>query len=256
MKTSRDAVFSGALTIVQPARGDGYRVNVDALLLAHFAAQGRARRPPARLAMDLGAGVGAVGLALLHLGAAERVILVEADSPLAALAARNVTENRRDGVASVREGDALAAATAEKGRADLVVCNPPYLAPGRGNAPAPALVAARVGELERFVRAARTACGRNARACFVYPAQELATLFSTLRAAGLEPKRLRAVHPKAGATARVALVDAAPGRAGGLAIEPPLFEHGDDTHTVEIRALLAGATRAPLTRSGRAADRG
>src|SRR5262245_55763877 len=61
---TQDALFDGALTLFQPARG--YRVNIDALLLAAFAARGRR----ARRAIDLGAGVGAVGLSLLYLRAA------------------------------------------------------------------------------------------------------------------------------------------------------------------------------------------
>src|SRR5690606_34260915 len=48
---TRDTLFGGQLHLTQPARG--YRTNVDALLLAHFAAlPGRAQ-----LAVDLGAGV-------------------------------------------------------------------------------------------------------------------------------------------------------------------------------------------------------
>ena len=57
---------------------------------------------------------------------------------------------------------------------------------------------------------------------------QLATLFETLRAAGLEPKRMRAVHASAGRPARVVLVEAQPAKRGGLVIEPPFIEraHG------------------------------
>ncbi len=71
---TRDALFGGRLTLFQPARGAGYRTNVDAILLAAFAAADR----KVRLAVDLGAGVGAVGLTLFFLRAAERVVFVEA----------------------------------------------------------------------------------------------------------------------------------------------------------------------------------
>ncbi|HEY3668042.1 MAG TPA: hypothetical protein VGL19_18695, partial [Polyangiaceae bacterium] len=62
--TTSDSLYGGAVSLRQPARG--YRVNVDAILLAAFAAQGRR----AKLALDLGAGVGSVALGLHHLGAA------------------------------------------------------------------------------------------------------------------------------------------------------------------------------------------
>jgi tRNA1Val (adenine37-N6)-methyltransferase len=245
VRTTRDALLSGRLRLRQPARGEGYRVNADALLLARFAARGREGRAPARVAIDLGAGVGAVGLALLHDGAAARMVLVEADADLAGLARDNVRDNGFEGAAEVALGDALDVSTQYEGAVDLVVCNPPYAPPGRGRAPAPAIARARVGELDRFVRAARIACRTGGRACFVYAAQEATSLLASLRAVGLEPKRLRAVHPRPEAPARVILVDAAPGRPGGLSVEAPLYEHGFEADTREARALTAGT--APST---------
>src|SRR5262249_14264343 len=64
-KVTKDALFRGRLTLWQPAKGAGYRANVDAILLAAFAGAGKVRA-----AVDLGAGAGAVGLTLLFLGAA------------------------------------------------------------------------------------------------------------------------------------------------------------------------------------------
>ncbi len=257
MRTSRDALLSGRLWLRQPARGEGYRVNADALLLAHFAARGREGRARAQVAMDLGAGVGAVALALLHHGVAARALLVEADADLADLARENVRDNGFDHAAEVTLGDALEVATLHAGAIDLLVCNPPYAAPGRGRAPSPAIAGARVGDVERFVRASRVACRVGGRACFVYPAAELVTLVAALRAAGLEPKRVRAVHPRRGAPARVVLVDAAPGKPGGLAVEAPLYEHGDDEDAGEVRALLAGTAleARPVTPRARAVGR-
>src|SRR3954467_213209 len=80
-----DALFSGRLTLLQPRRG--YRVNVDTLLLAAFATVGR---PRARRVVDLGAGVGALGLAYAFLGSAGRLDLVERDPVLARLSAENL----------------------------------------------------------------------------------------------------------------------------------------------------------------------
>jgi len=66
---TQDALFGGSVVLFQPPRGAGYRTNVDALLLAGFATSSKV----AKVAFDLGAGVGAVGLALLRLGAARSV---------------------------------------------------------------------------------------------------------------------------------------------------------------------------------------
>lgn len=224
-----DALFGGALTIRQPARGAGYRVNVDAILLAAFAGSALPggldldlRR--ARSAVDLGAGVGAVALSLLHLGLADAVTLVEIDPSVAALAEENIEENDFSGIARVVRED-VRHVEADVASADLVVCNPPYVPPGRGRPPAAAVTTAKYGELDAFVAAARRIAGRRARVAFVYPAIEATTLLETLRSAGLEPKRLRTVHARAAERARVVLVECVAGKPGGLAIEPPFVEN-------------------------------
>src|SRR5688572_3687828 len=114
---THDALFAGNVSIRQPARSAGYRVNVDAILLAAFAARRlsggarpEARTALARHAVDLGSGVGAVGLSLLHLGAAARVTMVEIDVELAELARLNAEENRWSGRVEVLHESAVNAA--------------------------------------------------------------------------------------------------------------------------------------------------
>ena len=251
-ETTDDRLFAGTLGLRQPARRAGYSVNVDAILLAAFAARVLAtgERPlataRARHAVDLGAGVGAIGLTLLHLAAATRVTMVENDALLARLALENADANGWSARVDVVPDDIRAAMKALSSKADLVVCNPPYVPPGRGRAPAARVRSAKYGELGAFVEAARRIAGGRARACFVYPAIEATALLTALRANGLEPKRLRAVHGRSGDPARVVLVEAVPGKAGGLAIEPPLVEtaHGG-ARTAEIAALLS---TPPVTR--------
>ena len=233
METTHDTLFGGALSLRQPARGKGYRVNVDALLLAGFAKRAR----PWRHAVDLGSGVGAVGLSLLHLGLVEHLTMVELDPALAKLARANAEANGWKERVEVVTADVRALPEALAAAADLVVCNPPYVAPGRGREPVIAK-AARYGELDAFVEGARTAAGRRARVAFVYPAIESTTLLTLFRGHGLEPKRLRAVHGRAADPARVVLVEAALGRPGGLAIEPPFVETDAGTRSAELKDLL------------------
>jgi tRNA1Val (adenine37-N6)-methyltransferase len=246
---TRDALFAGALSLRQPARGQGYRVNVDALLLAGFAARvltgsnAAPRRAPVRHAVDLGAGVGAVGLALLHLGAARNVTMIEVDERLAALARMNVADNGWEGVIDVTVGDVDGVRALEGGDADLVVCNPPYVAPGRGRPPLEEVRRARYGELGAFVAAARRLAGRRARVCFVYPAAPSLSLASALARAGLHPKRIRPVHGRHHDDARVVLVEAAPGKPGGLAIEPAFVERDGSRPSDALAALLASPRR-------------
>jgi tRNA1Val (adenine37-N6)-methyltransferase len=235
-ETTRDALFGGALTLHQPARKTGYRVNVDALLLADFARGGPRR---AKHAVDLGSGVGAVGLSLLHLGVAQRVTMVEIDAALAALARQNAEENGWSARIAVRHADVLDTRRELHGSADLVVCNPPYVPPGRGRPPRGAVRGAKYGELVHFIDAARAVAGRRARVAFVYPAIELTSLFLALRSRSLEPKRLRAVHGRVEDVARVVLVEAVAGKAGGLAVEPPFIETQGGKQSAELAALLS-----------------
>ena len=81
--TTIDSLYGGEVSLRQPAHG--YRVNIDALIVAAFAAQGR----PAEFAIDLGAGVGSISLGLHHLKAAARFALVEREASLLALAEEN-----------------------------------------------------------------------------------------------------------------------------------------------------------------------
>jgi tRNA1Val (adenine37-N6)-methyltransferase len=236
LEATQDALFGGSVVLFQPQRGAGYRTNVDALLLAGFAATAGSSAPHASalartgprttpraapVVFDLGAGVGAVGLALLRFGAAKRVVFVEIDEQPAAMARRNLDANGWTERGEVVRGDVRDVALSRRGEATLVVCNPPYIAPGRGRA-----------------RAAEVA-GRRARTCFVYPAHELTLLIATLAAEGLHAKRMRFVHGTPEAPARVVLVEAQAARAGGLSVIPPLVERVARGYTPEMAALLA-----------------
>src|SRR5262249_52949707 len=81
-----DAALGGHLRLLQPRRG--HRFGHDAILLA----AATPARSGDRVA-DLGAGVGAAGLALACRVPSARITLVEIDAHLAALAQENATRN-------------------------------------------------------------------------------------------------------------------------------------------------------------------
>src|SRR5438132_4814138 len=85
-EVTEDAALGGRLRLKQPRRG--HRVGHDAILLAAASAA----RPGDHL-VDLGAGVGAAGLALALRITGVTVTLVEVDPGLAALAAENADRN-------------------------------------------------------------------------------------------------------------------------------------------------------------------
>jgi tRNA1(Val) A37 N6-methylase TrmN6 len=120
-----DAVLGGSLRLKQPARG--HRFGHDAILLAAAC--------PARAGdqvVDLGAGVGAAGLALAARVDGCIVTLVEIDPALAALAADNAQRNglaarvRAVALDSAAPSRAFAAAGLRQESVARVLMNPPF----------------------------------------------------------------------------------------------------------------------------------
>jgi tRNA1Val (adenine37-N6)-methyltransferase len=173
-------------------------------------------------------------------GFASSAVLVDADADACALARRNVDENRA--TARVEHGDALDVARRHRGRAGAVVCNPPYFEPGTARARTNGS-SARIGELDRFVRAARELVGQRARAHFVYPTHSLSRLLRCFHASGLEPKRVRFVHANASSPSRVVLVSASATKPGGVVVDPPLVERDGDAYTEEMSRVLGLSAR-------------
>ena len=131
-ETSEDAILGGRLRVRQPLRG--HRVGHDAILLAAATA---ARS--GELAVDLGAGVGAAGLALAARVPGLKLALVEIDAGLCALASDNARLNRLDDrtvvlACDVEDVDALFAAGLSAGSVDRVLMNPPFHDAQRQNA--------------------------------------------------------------------------------------------------------------------------
>ncbi|MEP7052859.1 MAG: methyltransferase [Pseudomonadota bacterium] len=244
--TSSDTLYEGAVSLRQPARG--YRVNVDALLLAAFAAQGR----PAKFAIDLGSGVGSVALGLQHLGAARCFALVEREQDLLTLAGENAERaglNAQLWCVDLAEG----LPSGLRQRADLVVCNPPFFDPTQTRpSREPGKASARFGDLEPFLAAAAAAVsGARTRVAFVYPARELNGFLAAAGRVHLVPKRLRLVHADANSSARVALLELRRAKPGGLEVLPPLFEwHSKGVRTPELERVIAGAALSVTPRAG------
>jgi tRNA1(Val) A37 N6-methylase TrmN6 len=130
--TTDDAVLGGRLRLKQMRRG--HRVGHDAILLA--AATGAYSGD---CAVDLGAGVGAAGLALAWRVPGVRVALVEIDPELASMAEENAVRNglaervRVFALDASAPDAAFAAAGLVPGSADRVLMNPPFNDPSRQN---------------------------------------------------------------------------------------------------------------------------
>ena len=118
---TENTLLGGRVRLLQPARG--YRVAVDAVLLgASVEAVADAR------ILDLGAGVGAVGLCLTARLPRCRVVGVELQERLAAVAQRNAVLNGVEQRLQTIVHDLASPLPTDLGLFDHVVTNPPYLA--------------------------------------------------------------------------------------------------------------------------------
>lgn len=232
-----DAFLGGRLKVKQ--HRNGYRFSLDSVLLADFA-----RFKPGDRLVDLGAGCGIVALmtALLHPGLS--AVAVEIQPELAALARANAADNRLADRVMVIEGDLRRLTRAAVGAVSHVLANPPYHRPGTGRVnPDDEKAAARheiLANLEDFIAAARRLLDLGGRFTAIYPAERSVDLICGLRQAGLEPKRLRPVHPHPGAPAGHVLLDAVRGTGPGLSVEAPLHvrESSAGPYSPEVAVML------------------
>jgi tRNA1Val (adenine37-N6)-methyltransferase len=237
---TEDSLYDGQLRLRQPALG--YRFAVDAPLLTAFAAQGKR----ARLACDLGAGCGVVGLGLLFCGAAQRLVAVELQKELAGLALRNAQDNNLGDRVEVIHSDLRAFGKAEKAtRFDLVVCNPPYFPPDEGHLPqheGRRIAGFEIeGALGDFLSCGLRLLGSKGRLCLVYPCRRLDVLLSIAVERGFGVSRLRVVHPVEGRAGELVLAELRPGKPGRAEVGSPLvLRTPDGQDTPEAAAILSG----------------
>ncbi len=250
LETSEDAALGGRLLLRQPVRG--HRFGHDSILLA---AAVPAR--PGEQAIELGAGVGAAGLALARRVDKLAVTLVEIDPALAALAGDNAARNGlADRVRAVRLDVAAAAAAftaagLAAGSADHVLMNPPFNAPhnpspDRGRSLART---ASAQTLEQWLRAAARLVRRSGAITLIWRADELANVLAAL-ATGFGAISILPIHPKPDVAAIRIIVRSASEQSGPLKVLPGLvLADADGKPTAQAEAVLRDAAALALTGS-------
>lgn len=211
------------LKLFQPERG--YRYSLDPFLLADFC-QPRARE---RI-LDLGAGVGVIGLLLAQRHPTVSVVGIELQPALARCAAENARANDLGGRFLVIRGDLRAASRyLPPEHFHRVVANPPFRKPGTGAAaPDQARAEARhelTFSLHDLASTAAALLRYGGSLDLIHLAERLPELFRALNAVGLEPKTLRHVAPFTGAPPQRVLLTAVKGGRPGLSTLPLLVLH-------------------------------
>ena len=234
---TEDALLGGRVRLVQPARG--YRVAVDAVLLAAAIDAAAGER-----VLDLGAGVGAVGLCLAARVPGCSIVGVELQPELAALAERNAGLNGVRGRVSTIVHDLAEPLPASLGQFDHVVSNPPYLAaavadpsPLRSKALATVESSA---DLARWLGVAAGAAKPAGTLLFIHRSDRLEEIVNGLMRLGWGDVTLKRLPPAARVLVRARRSASAVRREA----EPLLLHRPDRSYTDAAQAVLRGA--APL----------
>ena len=218
-----DTFLNGRLRIIQSQKG--YRFSVDALLLADFVILG-----DEDIVVDLGAGCGIISLFLAVQKEPGFIVGLELQDELVSQARRNIALNELKEKVAIIQGD-LRHPPLAPGFADVAVCNPPYrtaqsgrINPDVGKAIARHEIAV---SLDAILAASKALLKRKGRLALVYPANRMAEIFTKMRRARLEPKRLQLVFPDSASEAKLALIEGRLQARPGLKVLPPIFGQGD-----------------------------
>lgn len=213
-----------------------FRPGTDTFLLSSLP-----RLKPNMRVCDLGCGTGLLGLLLLQRQPTLTVTGVDIQSEAIQLAEKAAVENALTDRLTFLNGD-LREPILPANSFDLVVCNPPYYPVSSGKvADSQVLRTARSEEsctLEELCRTAARLLPWSGHFCLVHKPERLADLCCTLRACGLEPKRLRFVCKSPQSAPSLLLLDACRGGKPGLSIEAPLIlQNSDGSPSAEVDAI-------------------
>ena len=238
-----DAFLGGKLMLLQPK--SGYRAGLDAVLLA-------ATVPVAAGAtiVDLGSGVGTVGLSAARRVAGLRAVLVEREAVLAAYARDNITHNQLTGRADIVVADIEAEAAVDldavglaADRFDHAVANPPFQTEGDGRAPPDPLKAKShvmpAGGVDRWARAMARLVKPGGTATMIHRADALPEMLDAF-AGRFGAVTVLPVYPRPGALAGRVIVAGRKGSRAPFRLLPGLCVHGEDGHdfTPMLEAVL------------------
>ena len=171
-----------------------YCFTSDSILLSNFA-----RVKSGDVVADFCAGSGIVGFNLFakNHNLINSVTLFEMQKPLYDLSVKSISLNSLEQKFTAVNTRLQDLGTAYAGKFSLITCNPPYMAKDRGFVDEKDFIAVCRTEvalsLEELVKAISTALKFGGRVNLVHRADRLVEVITTLKAHGIEPKRLQFV---------------------------------------------------------------
>jgi tRNA1(Val) A37 N6-methylase TrmN6 len=247
LDVTEDAFLGGDLRLLQLK--SGHRAGHDAMLLA-AATPARARHRVA----DLGAGVGAAGLAVARRVGDIDLALVEIDAVLAGLARRNAAANSLAANVIVLDieasADAFAAAGLTPDSVDIVLMNPPFndsarhrISPDRARGIAHVATAT---TLANWVHAARRVLKSKGVLTLIWRADGIAEVLAVLDH-GFGSLEILPVHGDVKAPANRILIRATKGGRAPTQIHPALMLNDESgVPNKKVQEILVGKGILPL----------
>ena len=218
-----------------------FSFGMDAVLLSGFA-----RAEEGDRCIDLCTGNGVIPLLMSARTEAAQFDGLEIQEDIAEMARRSVRYNRREDRIDIRTGD-LREIDSIFRPADyrVVTVNPPYLTadgglinPGGHKAIARHEITC---TLQDVIRAAARLLAPGGHFFMVHRPFRLAEILCEMHEGGLEPKRLRLVHPYAEREPNMLLVEGVRGGGRGMVVERPLIIYKKEgVYTDEVRELYEG----------------
>jgi len=216
----------GGIKVIQE-EGLGY--GVDAVLLACFAAGetgAKGMRAGCR-AIDLGTGSGIVSFIISHKVPDSLLRGIDVRENAVSRASRACMANGLEDRITFETADVSGYSSDEE--YDAALSNPPYFRKGAAiPAAADGKYTARhetTADIGEFARTASRLLGDGGDFYLVHRPDRLADIFEALRAAGLEPKEMQLVVPKAGEPANIVLIHAVKGAGAELRMLPEIAVH-------------------------------
>lgn len=232
-----DLQLKGLKIIQNP---NGFCFGIDAVLLSNFAQISKRG-----FVVDLGTGTGIIPLLIAGKSSARKIVGVEVQEDVADMAKRSVLLNdlsERVEIMNVNLKDIHE--QLDKGVADVVVSNPPYMPAGGALVNPGSYKAISRHEvlctLEDVVKTASSLLKEKGSFFMVHRPSRLVDIISLCRQYKLEPKVVRFVHPRQGKEPNILLIKCIKSGNPELRIMPPLYVYGEgQNYTDEIFDIYA-----------------
>lgn len=217
---------------------NGFCFGMDAVLLSGFA-----QVKPGERAVDLGTGTGIIPILLEAKYDGIHYIGLEIQEEVADMARRSVVLNHLENKVSIVTGD-IKEASRLFGAAsfDVVTSNPPYMndANGLKNPDLPKAIARHevLCSLDDVTREAARLLKPGGRFYMVHRPHRLIEIVTALKGYGLEPKRMKMVHPFVDREANMVLIEAVRGGKSMIKVEAPIIVYKEQgVYTDEIYTI-------------------